>query len=185
MSQREAIERIDKFIRDLDNKDIVLIPEKLTARYGFENVGFLGRKKFDTIGTVGDMLSKNLSLYQQGKNTTDNTLRTILIDEALRWINKAYAEGAVKPSDGIFRRYENSLEENKKLNEEKRELESELQQVSTDYVELEAKCQNLKQLLNEEKNSHKNSISLEEYNRVSRELQIAQTKLKNLDVIKK
>lgn len=150
MSQREPIERIDKFIKRLDDGDIVLIPEKCATEFGFETKsGLLGKSKREHIGTLGDMLSKHLALYQQAKNATDSSLRTIVIDDALKWINHTYALGAVKPSDGIYKKYENCLDQIKQLTREKKEIQDELQQTSADLLESEAERRTLKRLLDE------------------------------------
>jgi len=149
MSQREAIERIDKFIKDLDNRDITLIPEKLTAHWGIETKGFLGRKSFDSHGTIADMLAKYLALYQQAKNSTDVYVRMEVIDQALRFINLAYTKNAVKPSDGIYRKHDEAQDEVSRLKKELLEKQDELQQVSSELLESEAERKSLKRQLDE------------------------------------
>ncbi|MDE1728319.1 MAG: hypothetical protein KGH81_03960 [Thaumarchaeota archaeon] len=153
MSQREAIERIDKFIKNLDAQDTILVPEKLRAHWGIESRGWFGKKNFETFGTIGDMLSKYLAIYQQAKNTDDSLLRTQAINEALQWINRVYANGAVKPSDGIYRKYEESQDEILRLKKELQVKQDEIQGVSTDLLECETECRVLQRQLDEEKNA--------------------------------
>jgi len=82
-------------------------------------------------------------------------LRTLAIDEALDWINQAYAWNIVKPTDGIYKKYENCLDQIKNLNRRIKELEEELQQVSADLLENEGERKSLKRQLDELRNPKK------------------------------
>lgn len=146
MSQREAMERIDRFIKNLENKDIILDPEKLKSQWGVEYDAIFGRKKFESFGSIGDMLAKYLALYQQGKSTDDALLRMELVDKALHFINIAYTKDAVKSGDGIYRKYDEAQDEIIRLKKELTEKQDELQQVSTDLLECEAELRSVRHL---------------------------------------
>lgn len=151
MGQQESIKRIDTFIKRLDERELILIPEKCSKEFGLETkgAGFLGKPKREVIGTLGDMLSKTLAIYQQAKDSPDNSLRTLVIDDALKWINYAYTLGAVKPSDGIYKKYEDCLDQIKKLTREKKEIQDDYQQTSADLLESEAERRTLKRELDD------------------------------------
>lgn len=181
MSQQEAIQRIDKFIKQLDDHDIILELHKLGKNWGYyqETKGFLGYKK-QYVGSFAELLAKRLATYQQAKTSSDSWLRTLAIDEALYWINQVYAWSIVKPSDGLFRRYEDALEQIKSLQRELKEKQEELQSMSSELLESEADRKSLNHQLKEMKESNKNSVPFAEYERISNELLKTKDELKKL-----
>jgi len=186
MSQHESIERIDKFIKQLDDHDIILEPQKLGKSWGYyqKTKGVFGYKD-QYVGSFAEIFAKRLATYQQAKNSSDNWLRTLAIDEALSWINQAYAWNIVKPSDGILRRYEDALEQIKTLTREKGEIEAERQRISTELIECDTEIKSLNQQLSEIKEKTKNAVPLEEYHRVTSELLETKTELEKYQGKKK
>ena len=151
-SQQDAIERIDKFIKQLDQRDIILEPEKLGKRYGYyrKTKNFFGQKD-EYMGSFAEMLSKHLATYQQTKDASDSYLRTLAINDALYWVNLAYTSNIVKSSDGIHRKYDDAQDQITNLTREKKEMKEEIQQMSADLLESEAERRSLKRQLNEER----------------------------------
>lgn len=158
MSEIDAITRIDKFLKQLDDHDVVIDSQKLGKNWGYyQKTKRLFGYKDQYVGSFAEMLARHLATYQQAKDLNDSWLRTSAINDALYWLNQAHAWNIVKPSDGIYRKYENCLDQIKQLTKEKKEIQEELQQVSADLLESEAERKTLKRLLDEEKTKNAKS----------------------------
>lgn len=144
MSQHDAIERLDKFIKQLDNRDIIVASEKLGKSWGYyqKTKSLFGYKR-QYVGSFAEMFARHLATYQQAKNSSDSWLRTTAIDDALYWVNQAYAWNIVQPSDGIYKKYDDCLDQIKQLTKEKNEIQEQFQQTSADLLESEAERKSL------------------------------------------
>ena|SRR3989338_11126261 len=159
MSNSDAIQRIDKFIKQLDDHDIILESHKLGKSYGYyQKTKSLFGYKDQYVGTFPEMISKHLAFYQQTKDATDDsTFKVLAIDNALYWINLAYSNNIVNPSDGIFRKYDEALDNINQLIKHQKELEDELQTVSAELLDSEADRRSLKHQLEDLKKAKKES----------------------------
>lgn len=131
----DVIEAVETFIHHLRDLDYIVAPEGNKMRYSQKSSGY----DVD-IGTLPDLLAQSISKYEAYKYNTKERLYKAI--ECLAWINRAYTSGIITEGNGLLGRFKECSEQNMKL-------ESELQDLSSKYLILQGKYQELKQQMEE------------------------------------
>ena len=115
------IEKVETFIQRLHDMDYIITPEATKIIYRSQSNPLDNRLLSDLLGTA-------ISEYEKNRNSDE--LRLGYAQRCLLWINKGFACGVVKESQGLARKLEECREKNA-------QLERDLERLSLEYLQLQ------------------------------------------------
>ena len=139
----KIIKNVDNFIKQLHSGEIRISGEANKLWYGSGLVQ----------SNLADNLANAIQNYEVSFSTNAKPFRA---QELLQWINKAYTSGCIHQTNKEnenFQKLENEYKELKeqltKVQQEKADTEETLQSVSTDYLVLQGRYEELEKRLNQ------------------------------------
>ncbi len=142
MINEEAVNRVKIFIQKIEDGDLEFTQNATDAKFGIPTSSIIYGNRTKDRTSLSDELARCLATFRSNVFSDDN-VSSMMINDCLTWINQAYMTRSVKPSEGIFRKYNESLEENEKLKQDNAEIFAELQSKIAEYSELQGRYKEL------------------------------------------
>jgi len=117
----EIYERVDTFIQRLHDLEYIITPEAKTIVYESKE-----NKKDRSM--LADELSNSITIYESRKDDDITRMKYARICNV--WINRAFSCGVVRESEGLVKKLKECRDRNVRL-------ESDLEKLSLDYLELQ------------------------------------------------
>ena len=115
----EIIEKVETFIQRLHDLDYIVTPEA-------KKIGYIDKQTNKEI-SIAHSLSLHISRYEKN---IDNELQLSFARLCLTWINKAFTYGVIQEGQGLARKL-------KEYRDRNAQLESDLEKLSLEYLELQ------------------------------------------------
>lgn len=131
-NESKITEEVDTFIRRLYDLEYVIDPRADDLRY-------VDRENRN-LGSLSDALSQTLIAYQENRTNPKDKIHSAIAMQAV--IAKLYANGVVKPGEGLRRKLSECSNKNIELENDLKKLSIEYLQLQERYNELEKELHN-------------------------------------------
>ncbi len=135
MNLDSIVGRVETFINRLHNSSI-------TIDEGAKNITY---KRGVEMKSLADILGEQIHYYKRGKESNEPYYPSA--SDIFEWINKAYTNGVVKESNSLLEQLAEKDNIIKKSEEDKLKLKEQLQKLSTDYIRLQGRYEELEEKL--------------------------------------
>lgn len=132
-----VIAEVEDFIRRLHDGDYIISKEAHKIEFSKPRDGAVGLVSRKEIGNLADRLAHAMSIYEVNKGKS--SLRRTSAISCLMWINRAFSWGVIKEGKGLLTRL-------KKCQERNLQLETDIQQITSDYISLQGRYMELNEL---------------------------------------